>query len=50
MKSLEKVFSVTNSVDEKHKIITIFGIKFKFKSKKLMKRHGEEYYKFLKNF
>ena len=34
----QKIFSIKN--DYKHKVITIFGIKFKFKSKKLLKRIG----------
>ena len=49
MESLEKVFSIKNSTDKKYKIITIFGIKFKLKSKKLMKKQGLECNSFLEN-
>lgn len=35
---LKQIFSVKNSDDKKHKVITIFGLKFKFKSKKLIDR------------
>lgn len=33
MKLLEKVFSIKNSFDRRHKIVNILGIKIKFKSK-----------------
>lgn len=33
---LKKIFSVTNEINSCHKIITVFGFKFKFKSSKLM--------------
>ena len=37
---LQKIFSVKNSDDKKRKVITLLGLKFKFKSKKLMKKQG----------
>ena len=36
-KWLQKIFSAKNSKDKKHKVITILGIKFKFKRKKKVK-------------
>lgn len=34
MKLLEKIFSIRNSIDKKHKVITIIGFKLKIKRKK----------------
>ena len=42
-----KIFSIKN--DYKHKVITIFGIKFKFKSKKLLKRIGSDENSFMED-
>ena len=35
---LQKIFSVRNSDDKKHKVINIIGIKFKFKNNRIFKR------------
>lgn len=45
--NLEKVFSVTN--DNYHKVITIVGIKWKFKSKKLLKKYNIKSNSFLED-
>ena len=43
MKFLEKIFSIKNEKRKKHKIVTIFGIRFAVKSKYLqLRRENEE--------
>lgn len=48
---LKKIFSITNSKDGKHKIITIIGIKLKFKKgeEKEQKKYQKRYKRILKN-
>ena len=47
LNNLEKVFSMTN--DNYHKVITIVGIKWKFKSKKLLKKYNIKSNSFLED-
>lgn len=47
MHCIRKIFSIENHYV--HKVVTIFGIKFKFKSKKLLKRYGIDKNSFFEN-